>query len=100
MIVRMLESADGLVALCKRDVLSLAGHPGTRIESRRGGLWVTQDGDLRDVVLAAGEAHVLDRAGPVLVQALDSALLVVRPAARSAKALGLWQRLARASLSA
>ncbi len=100
MIVRELESSAGVVGLSKRDVLSLAGHPGTRIESRRGSLWVTQDGDRRDVVLADGETHLLDREGPVLVQALDAALVVVRPATQPGKAPGLWQRLTQAALSA
>jgi hypothetical protein len=72
-----LEAAPRLVVLTKREVLALPGEKGTRIESRRGHLWVTQDGDRHDVVLAEGEGHVLDRAGPVLVQALDAAVVVV-----------------------
>jgi hypothetical protein len=101
MTIRRIDSSAGLVCLSKRDVLSLAGRPGTRIESRQGGLWVTQDGDPRDVVLACGEACVLDRDGPVLVQALEPALVVVeRPAKQAARALGLWQRLTQAAFSA
>lgn len=101
MIVRELETSAGVIGLNKRDVLSLAGHAGTRIESRRGSLWVTQDGDRRDVVLVCGEAHVLDREGPVLVQALDAALVVVRPVEHfAARPAGLWQRLAQAAFSA
>ena len=101
MIIHHPGNPSGLVGLSKRDVLSLAGRPGTRIESRRGSLWITQDGDLRDVILACGEAHVLDRDGPVLVQALDPALVVVeRPANQGARAPGLWQRLTQAALSA
>lgn len=101
MIIRHPDKPSGLVGLSKRDVLSLAGRPGTRIESRRGSLWVTQDGDLRDVVLACGEAYLLDRDGPVLVQALEPALVMVeRPAKRAASASGLWRRLTQAAFSA
>jgi hypothetical protein len=101
MIVRELETSTRIFGLSKRDVLSLRGRPGARIESRSGSVWVTQDGDLRDVVLSAGEAHVLDREGPVLVQALDDAQVVLRPAEASTPArLGLWRRLAQTALSA
>lgn len=101
MIVRDIETSARIFGLSKRDVLSLKGRRGARIESRSGSVWVTQDGDLRDVVLNAGEAHVLDREGPVLVQALDAAQVVVQPAQTPTPALaGLWRRLSQAALSA
>ncbi len=99
MIIRDFDNPSGVVGLSKRDVLALAGHPGTRIESCRGRLWVTQDGDRRDIVLADGQSHLLDREGPVLVQALDSAVVVVRQAKQPVRTPGLWQRLTQAALS-
>jgi len=82
----------GLIGLPKRRLLALAGRRGERIESLRGSVWVTQDDDQRDLVLAAGEAHVIERDGPVLVQALEAALVCVQrlPAAAGASR---WQRL-------
>jgi hypothetical protein len=101
MTVRELETPSGVIGLSKRDVLSLPGHRGARIESRSGSVWITQDGDLRDVVLGAGDVHVLEREGAVLVQALDAALVVVRPAGTSTPATaGLWRRLTQAAFSA
>ena len=91
----------GLVGLPRREILAVAGRKGARIESRRGSVWVTQDGDLRDVVLAAGEVHVLEHDGPVLVQALDAALVALRPPPPAAvPAPGLWQRLLQSRVSA
>lgn len=89
--------AATVIALSKRQLLAVAGVRGARIESRRGSLWVTQDGDRRDVVLAPGETHVVERDAPVLVQALDTALLALRPAAEVAvQATGFWRRLREA----
>jgi hypothetical protein len=55
----------------------------------------------RDVVLEAGESHALDRDGPVFVQALDAALVLLPVLPRAqARADRLWRRLARAAFSA
>ena len=44
---------------------------GHRIECLSGSLWITQDGDSRDIVLAPGDSFSLDRAGDALISALD-----------------------------
>jgi hypothetical protein len=89
--------------LQKGQLMALPGRRGARIESRRGAVWVTQDGDLHDVVLDAGEAHVLDRDAPVLIQALDAACVSVQSPTvvhGAAPMLArLWQRL-RAAVGA
>ena len=41
-------------------------------------MWITQDGDLRDVVLDAGQAFTLDRAGTAIVHALTEAAVALR----------------------
>lgn len=48
----------------------LQGRVGQRLECLGGTLWITQDGDPRDVVIGAGEAFDLDRNGRVLASAL------------------------------
>jgi len=89
---------DPVIGLSKRHVLAVAGTRGVRIRSRRGSVWVTQDGDLRDVVLAAGETLVVERDGALLVQALESAWVsVTEPAAAVRPRTGWWQRLIGAS---
>ena len=82
--------AAALSALRKGELLRLEGRRGLRITSRRGSLWLTQDGDPNDVVLDPGEAHRLEADGPVLIQELDRACVSV-DAAEPARP-GRWAR--------
>ena len=59
--------------------LSVADGKGTCISARRGIVWITQDHDLRDVVLCAGESFVLDHPDTAIVQALDRAEVLIVP---------------------
>ena len=61
------------LTLARRDVQRLEGVPGRRIECLTGALWITQDNDLRDIVIEAGEGFSLDRHGAALVSALSDA---------------------------
>lgn len=90
-----------LVGLSRHEVRVFAGRPGLRIASHRGRVWITQDGDPRDVVIDAGESHALDRDGPVYVQALDAAWVLMPAVAPAApREPGLWGRLSRVAFSA
>lgn len=101
MIVSIPTVPSQLVGLSRHEVRAFAGHPGVRIASQRGRVWITQDGDPRDVVIDAGESHALDREGPVYVQALDAAWVLMPVATPSAAAApGLWGRLTRVAFSA
>jgi hypothetical protein len=53
--------------------LRLGAAPGTRIDCLDGCVWVTIDGDRRDVIVEAGGSLVVDRRGRVLVHALEHA---------------------------
>lgn len=101
MITSIANRSSRCVGLSRHETRSFPGQPGLRIASRRGDVWITQDGDPRDVVIAAGQSHVLDRVGAVYVQALDAAcVLLPEPAVSSRPAGSLWQRLTGAGLSA
>jgi len=77
----------GARRLDKGTLLRLASAPGERVECLSGVLWVTQDGDPRDVVLEAGDAFDFDRPGGSVVSALaDSRLLLL---ARQAQPTGV-----------
>ena len=61
--------------------LTVADGQGTCITARRGTVWITQDNDLRDVVLSGGESFRLDHPDLAIVQAFDNAeILIVPPA--------------------
>jgi hypothetical protein len=67
---------------------------GADIVCLRGRLWLTQDGDLNDVVLGAGERCTLDRSGVALVEALEpSSVRVALPVQRARR--GSWGSWAR-----
>lgn len=88
------------IGLQRRQTLSLADGAGVRIASRDGIVWVTQDLDLRDVILHPGEAIVFDRPGRVIVQALGPARVALSQACRQrrAKPLRHWVASALAFL--
>jgi DUF2917 family protein len=59
----------------KRAVLAIA-HPMHRnIECLHGSLWITHDGDPRDVVLEGGQSYLPDRDARMLILALENAEL-------------------------
>ena len=65
-------------ALARHVSLSLCDRAGDRIECVGGVLWITQDGDPRDIVLQDGDAFDFDRAGDALLSAFaDSRYLVL-----------------------
>ena len=59
---------------------------GHRVECLSGSLWITQDGDQRDVVLAAGESFAFDRPGDALISALDDSRFLLLEACPPAAA--------------
>jgi len=64
-------AATDTVHLGRTQHLRLRNRAGWTVRALCGTAWITQDGDLRDIVLEAGDAFVLDRNGNALVSALD-----------------------------
>ena len=72
-------SQDGL-CLKKNQVVKVRSGLRYSIACERGSVWVTQDGDPRDVILHAGDSFTLDREGPALLQAFElGAINIGRP---------------------
>jgi hypothetical protein len=90
MIVMLQESSmnqdliNGARTLAKDHVRHVHAEPGRRIECLRGSIWITQDGDPRDIVLGAGEAFDFDRRGNALLSAFaDSRYLLLEACAHA-----------------
>lgn len=54
---------------------------GWTIACRSGSVWITQEADIRDVFLGAGERFTLDRSGLALILARQDSALAIRPPA-------------------
>ncbi|HEY2559583.1 MAG TPA: DUF2917 domain-containing protein [Caldimonas sp.] len=68
---------NGTRTLGKGKIRHLHGDNGRRVEVLSGAIWITQDGDLRDVVLERGDAFDFDRNGDVLLSAFDDSRYLV-----------------------
>lgn len=71
-------------ALClkPKQALKVHGGLGHSIVCHTGSVWVTQEGDPRDIILDAGESFTLDCAGLALVLAFEpSSVSIARPQA-------------------
>jgi hypothetical protein len=64
--------------------VSVRGGMGQTIVCDSGTVWVTQDGDPRDVILSAGRSFTIDRIGTALMQAFEpSSIRIAGLAAQS-----------------
>ena len=73
-----LSQIAGSIALRSGQPLRVENGYGRRITVLEGHVWVTQDGDPRDVVLGAGEDFVFDRPVQAVVSSLDGDARIVR----------------------
>jgi hypothetical protein len=76
------------ITLPRHTLRRLDDARGTLVSALAGTLWVTQQGDLRDIVLEAGDDTLIERDGLTLIAALDDARFVLTapvqlPAARA-----------------
>jgi uncharacterized protein YjiS (DUF1127 family) len=73
-----LSQIAGSISLHTGQALRLENGHGRRIAVLRGKVWVTQDGNPRDIVLQAGEEFVFDRPVTTVVSALGGSASIFR----------------------
>ncbi len=66
-----------LLTLTRGDLMELADARGTTLRVTKGRLWVTQERDRRDIVLAEGDVWTVERSGLTVAEAQDDAVVVV-----------------------
>ena len=81
------------LALTAGQTASLRDAQGTRIEPLSGSLWITQEGEGRDIVLGPGEEVVLDRKGKAVLHAFTQSLVLVVESRPVAPGTPWWTRL-------
>ena len=79
------------ISLAYRGIHALTSFRGGRIECTEGSVWLTHDGDCRDVVLEAGQSHMADRDSRLVIYALSSS------AVRLVSSVALWGDQAKKS---
>lgn len=87
-----LELNQNGVCLKRNQVLKVRGGRGHSIVCDSGSVWLTQEGDARDIVLNAGEAFTLDRRGLTLVLAFEPGAIRItqaKPQAGASRLAGL-----------
>lgn len=80
-----IEISSSTVTLTPASVLAVQDGAGSRILCRTGSLWVTQEGEVKDSVVRAGEVLTIRRPGRTVISALETAsLMLMGPEARDA----------------
>jgi len=73
-----LSQVAGSIALHSGQPLRIENGYGRRISVLEGHVWVTQDGDPRDIVLGAGDDFIFDRRAMAVLSALGGDARIVR----------------------
>jgi hypothetical protein len=68
--------SPAITKLATGEILRIDDALGNSIVLVQGMVWITQEGDPRDVFLSDGESFVFDRAGIALVQAITNTRLI------------------------
>ncbi len=75
--VLQIELLPGPLQLQPSQLLRVRNARGWQVRAVSGALWITQDGDRRDIVLGAGDQFLFCSAGLGLISALTQSVLIV-----------------------
>jgi len=89
------------ITLERYHALSMTDAAGAEVEVRTGQVWLTMDGDARDILLAPGDTHAIQRDGLTLISAIEPSVVRVQhplpqPSAWSRWLERVWEWLRRA----
>lgn len=87
-----INTPNARLGLSARRGLRLKDARGARLRAVQGTLWVTIDGDLRDIVLDTGESFVVDSDQPLVVMPLGECASVDVKSPRYTAARPGWLR--------
>jgi hypothetical protein len=76
-----LQVASPVIALKTGEVITLDDAMGTRIASRLGTVWVTEQNDPEDHIVGPGDTRVVAHGGRTVIQALQPAWVALDQAA-------------------
>jgi hypothetical protein len=82
-----------------RELVIIDDARGQQLSCESGELWITQDGDRRDIIVPAGKSWRIDRAGPLVVSALKPAVATLTHA-QSGRAASVPRRQGAESILA
>ena len=74
-----LDTDTAVLELKPGQVLTLDDAEGTSVRLRCGSLWITEEGNVADIVLGAGERRVISHRGRTLIQAMKTSWVSIRP---------------------
>ncbi len=77
--VQVAQTCRGVREIAKAGICEVKQALGVTIECLEGSVWVTLDGDLRDLILDAGQSCKIDSERRALIQALDTARVRLIP---------------------
>ena len=73
-----LNVGNAVLELKAGQVITLDDAIGASVQARLGSVWITEEGDVRDIVLGPGEQRVIKRAGRTLIQAMQTSWISIR----------------------
>jgi len=89
------ELANARIELERAGLLNLRAPKGSTIECDGGLVWVTQEGELDDHWLPAGESLVLKRSGRVVIEAAQASRITLQRAETASRWQSLLPRFSR-----